>query len=171
MRRRVEAVDLELERDGVQIEGARDVDRVWPSAAEMLDAAGYEHLRVPGDGACAYWSVLATVEGGLPRAYFTAECDPLTGRRPADVDACTRMRGLRAAVVAWLLAPEQRILLRYEREITQSFAQFAAVRLSRCARPVRDALRVQAGIPIGAAGDVIRPHEALQMLEQCELLR
>ena len=81
-----------------------------------------------------------------------------------------RMRALRAAVVRWLLAPAQRRMLRAEPKLTRSFAQYAAERLSACDRRRRDALRAEAGLPIGPAGDVIRPHEALAMLEQCPLL-
>ena len=80
------------------------------------------------------------------------------------------MRQLRAQVVQWLLAPAQRRLLRIEPGCTRSFAQYAAGRLEGCDRRIRDELREQAGIPIGNAGDVVRPHEALSMLERCALL-
>ena len=78
------------------------------------------------------------------------------------------MRALRTDVVQWLLAPGQRHLLRGERDCTYSFAQYAAKRLQGCDRRIRDILRVQAGLPIGPAGDVVRAEEALAMLERCE---
>ena len=55
-------------------------------------------------------------------------------------------------------------------DCTSSFAEYAAKELQRCPRITRDVLRTQAGIPIGLAGDVIRPHEAMAMLDRCPLL-
>ena len=135
----------------------------------MLEAAGLQAPTpegVPGDGACAYWSLLATMDGGLPRTTFAPGWQPLAGRA-ADEAARAAMCQLRAQVVQWLLAPAQRRLLRIEPGCTRSFAQYAAGRLEGCDRRIRDELREQAGIPIGNAGDVVRPHEALSMLERC----
>ena len=80
------------------------------------------------------------------------------------------MRQLRADVVQWLLAPAQRTLLRSEHSCARTFGDFAAERLQGCDRRIRDVLRMQAGIPIGDAGDVVRAGEALAMLERCALL-
>ena len=38
--------------------------------AGVLEAADLVHLRVPGDGACAYWSLLATLEDGLGESFW-----------------------------------------------------------------------------------------------------
>ena len=88
-----------------------------------------------------------------------------------DESARRAMRQLRAEVVQWLLAPAQRELLRSEPNCARTFGQYAAECFQDCDRCIRDVLRVQAGIPIGAAGDVVRSHEALAMLERCALLR
>ena len=171
-------MDTELERDGVEIMGAASQEagwrsNAWPSHTSMLEAAGLQAPTpegVPGDGACAYWSLLATMDGGLPRTTFAPGWQPLAGRA-ADEAARAAMCQLRAQVVQWLqLAPAQRRLLRTEPGCTRSFAQYAAGRLEGCDRRIRDELREQAGIPIGNAGDVVRPHEALSMLERCALL-
>jgi hypothetical protein len=139
----------------------------------MLDAAGLELLKVPGDGACAYWSVLSSIDDGLPRAFFADGRQPLLERQQADRDACTWMRSLRAAVVAWLVAPEQRRMLCSEPKLTLTFEEYAAERFTLCRKCVRNVLRAQAGIPIPLpkTRDVVQPFEARKMLDVCGLLR
>ena len=52
-RRRLNAV-IELEpSSSCEMIGAVDGDAIWPSVAAMLDPAGLEKIKVPGDGACA----------------------------------------------------------------------------------------------------------------------
>ena len=82
-----------------------------------------EFVRVPGDGACAYWAVLLTV-GKFPRTFFAGGRQPFDEREPADEAALDLMRALRLAVVSWLVAPEQRALLRSEPGITLSFEEY-----------------------------------------------
>ena len=138
-------MDTELERDGVEIMGAASQEagwrsNAWPSHTSMLEAAGLQAPTpegVPGDGACAYWSLLATMDGGLPRTTFAPGWQPLAGRA-ADEAARAAMCQLRAQVVQWLLAPAQRRLLRTEPGCTRSFAQYAAGRLEGCDRRIRD---------------------------------
>jgi hypothetical protein len=128
-RRRGAVDDVEVEpSSSFEILGANDDDPawqplVWPSTAAMLDAAGLEFVRIPGDGACAYWAALLTV-GRLPRTFFAGGRRPLDGRDPADADARTLMRELRRAVVSWLVAPAQRALLRSEPGIALTFEQY-----------------------------------------------
>jgi hypothetical protein len=123
------AVDVEFEpTSSFEIMGGNDDDpawrpQQWPSAAAMLAAAGLEFVRVPGDGACAYWAVLLTV-GKFPRTFFAGGRQPFDEREPADEAALDLMRALRLAVVSWLVAPEQRALLRSEPGITLSFEEY-----------------------------------------------
>jgi hypothetical protein len=163
---------------GFELVGANDNDpawrpNLWPSVTAMLDAAGLELLKVPGDGACAYWSVLSSIDDGLPRAFFADGRQPLLERQQADRDACTWMRSLRAAVVAWLVAPEQRRMLCSEPKLTLTFEEYAAERFTLCRKCVRNVLRAQAGIPIPLpkTRDVVQPFEARKMLDVCGLLR
>ena len=93
------------------------------AARKALDAAGLEFVRIPGDGACAYWAALLTV-GRIPRTFFAGGRRPFDGREPADEAALDLMRALRLAVVSWLVAPEQRALLRSETGITLSFEEY-----------------------------------------------
>jgi hypothetical protein len=123
------AVDVEFEpNSSFEILGGNDDDpawrpQQWPSAAAMLAAAGLEFVHVPGDGACAYWAVLLTV-GKFPRTFFAGGRQPFDGREPDDEAALDLMRALRLAVVSWLVAPEQRALLRSETGITLSFEEY-----------------------------------------------
>jgi hypothetical protein len=176
------AADVESEQPssspGFELVGANDNDpawrpNLWPSVTAMLDAAGLELLKVPGDGACAYWSVLSSIDDGLPRAFFADGRQPLLERQQADRDACTWMRSLRAAVVAWLVAPEQRRMLCSEPKLTLTFEEYAAERFTLCRKCVRNVLRAQAGIPIPLPNtrDVVQPFEARKMLDVCGLLR
>ena len=150
--------------------GGRNHGRACQVDLVMLHTAGLELLKVPGDGACAYWSVLATIED-LPRTFFTSSCWPLSERSTADTEACRKMRDLRAEVVAWLLDAAQLKLMSAEPDLSLRFGDFAAEHLGSCSRLLRDALRAEANIPIGPAGDVIRHDEAISMLEKCKLLQ
>ena len=62
-------------------------------------------------------------------------------------------------------------MLRTEPAFSIRFGDFAAEQLGLCSRHLRDALRAEANIPVGPAGDVIRYDDALKMLEKCKLLR
>ena len=171
-RRRLNAV-IELEpSSSCEMIGAVDGDAVWPSVAAMLDPVGLEKIRVPGDGACAYWGVLSTIDGGLPRGFFANGRRPLLEREPVDRDACDRMRALRRAAVDWLLAPEQRSMLCAEPALTQTFEGYAASRFMLCSSHLRNFLRAQARLPIPArnARDVVRADEAVLMMVVCEQL-
>ena len=100
-------------QSGASAEARKQAEKAIREALEAKEA------RLNGTGDLA-----KRLPGGLPRSFFTARCWPLTGVRPADVDACARMRALRAAVVSWLIALEQRAMLRGEPTLTSSFVQY-----------------------------------------------
>jgi hypothetical protein len=123
--RRMRRTDVELETSSsCEVVGAVDGDAVWPSIAAMLDPAGLELLKVAGDGACAYWAALSTIDGGLSRAFWANGRRPLSERDQDDRDACALMRNLRQTVVSWLVAPAQRRMLCAEPSVTLTFDEY-----------------------------------------------
>ena len=129
--RRMRRADVELETSSsCEVVGAVEHgDAVWPSIAAMLDPAGLVHVKVAGDGACAYWALLSTIDGGLSRAFWANGRWPLSEREQADRDACARMRDLRKEVVLWLVAPAQRRMLCAEPSVTLTFDEYCRLGL------------------------------------------
>jgi hypothetical protein len=141
----------------------------------MLDAASMERRRVPGDGACAYWSMLTavgdpavTAAGRSARPFFARHPAPLSGATPADVAAVEAMLGLRRRCVDWLLLPAQQSTCMLEPNLCVHFHQYAAERLRTCGHALQLRLRSEAGL---SEREYISDVKARFMLEACASLR
>lgn len=151
---------------------ARAEDDTWPSLAAMLEAALLQRRWVPGDGACAYWSMLTAVANPAVttagRPFFAMHPAPLERLTAADRGAVTAMLDLRRRCVDWLLLPAQRHICMLEPDVCVHFGQYAAERLRACNRALLVTLRLDAGLsPTEYISDV----KAEFMLDTCASLQ
>jgi hypothetical protein len=122
----------------------RRVAHVWPNLNAMLADARLRRCRVPGDGACFYWALLAG-DSEIDAACLErgAAAGGIFSRGPgmhAQLLAGS-MRGLRRRAVAWQLSPRRRTALENDPYLCLTWGRFVVESLlGHCPLEVKEAI-------------------------------